>query len=46
MGLNDLLTTERLLILALLFCMGARYIRASMNGHSVEVSGDDEPPKQ
>lgn len=38
----DILTTEVLLILLLAFCMGAKIIRARIDGHEVSVSGDDD----
>lgn len=40
--MEDLLTTERLLILLLAFCMGAKFIRAKIDGHEVSVSGEDD----
>jgi len=44
--MDDLLTVERMLILALLFCMGARFISARINGHEVEIRGEEKPPEE
>lgn len=43
--MDDLLTTERLLILLLALCMGARVIRARWNNHEVSVSTEDDEPE-
>ncbi len=40
--MDDILTTERLLILLLAICMGARFLRARWNGHEVSVSATKE----
>ncbi len=36
----SLLTTENFLILALMFCMGAKYLGISVNGRSIVFRGE------
>lgn len=43
--MDDILTTERLLILLLAFCMGARFISANFNGHSFSLRGESKKPE-
>ncbi len=41
--ISELVTTERLLILALVFCMGARQIRAYWNGKVIGIDAGKNP---
>jgi hypothetical protein len=38
--MQEEITIERMLIVALLFCMGLRYVRIAWNGRSVVLEGE------
>lgn len=40
----EIFTTERMLILLLFFCMGARYLEFRVNGRSIVLRGEKPKP--